>query len=350
MPTTAGAVAPPHSHAAGAIPIDTITRPTCWLSILIPAWNVEEFVGECLRSIIVQSAPGVEIVVVDDASEDSTGSVAAEFQQRHPGLITMHRHADNRGIGTTRNHLVEMARGDYIWFIDADDTMMPGAMASLKRIVDDHGPDLVLCDYVRRWSGRQRRGTTFAGPQRTLVKDASVLVAGMFEAGQLHPWSKISRRSLWAGDLRFPHGRVFEDVTAMPRMAVRATTCYYEPEPWIAYRQWSGSILATMNPRKCVDLTRALADFPAAMRADRVRLSGQALFALRHYAARHFVGAMRHLSRWDEPTVARHASAECLGYFLQAIEEQYQWLCAQYLRRGWLWRWMRLRYWVGVAS
>ena len=322
----------------------------CWLSVLIPAYNVQDFVAPCLESILTQILPGVEIVVVNDGSTDSTGRVVADMQRRHSAVLTACDHAVNHGIGTTRNHLVERARGEYLWFVDADDTMNMGAMASLQRIVARHRPDLVLCDYSRCRGQRERRGTTFAGPSDTMVSDPSALVAGLFEAGQLHPWSKISRRSLWTDDLRFPAGRVFEDVTVMPRLALRAATAYHVPQPWISYRQWEGSILATMNPQKCVDLTLALVDFPVDARRQAVRLSSRAVFAMRHYAARHFVGAMRHLSRCEQPLVAQRARAECLRHFMQAIEQQLDWLGGRYLRRGWVWRWLRLKHWVRVAG
>ena len=107
----------------------------CWLSVLIPAYNVQDFVAPCLESILTQILPGVEIVVVNDGSTDSTGRVVADMQRRHSAVLTACDHAVNHGIGTTRNHLVERARGEYLWFVDADDTMNMGAMASLQRIV-----------------------------------------------------------------------------------------------------------------------------------------------------------------------------------------------------------------------
>mgnify|MGYP003337561915 FL=1 len=322
----------------------------CWLSILVPAYRVESYIGECLDSVLTQAGAGVEVVVIDDGSGDATATVIADRFRRHPGQVRVATHAVNQGIATTRNHLVDLARGDYLWFIDADDTMTAGAVDALRRIVDRHAPDLVLCDYHRRRADRERRGRTFAGPSRTVVTDVSVLLAGMFEAGQLHPWSKISSRSLWHDSLRFPDGRVFEDVAVMPRLAAEAVRAWHAPEPWIRYRQWAGSIVATMNPRKCVDLASALADFPADLRRRGVQLSDRAVFAMRHYAARHFVGAMRHLSRGHDAAECRRARVECRLLFLRSIEGEFDWLARQYLRRGWLWRWARLRHWFREAA
>lgn len=323
---------------------------TQWLSVLVPAYNAAPFVAECLGSILSQWQPGVELVVIDDGSTDSTRAVVTEVARRHPGRVTLARHEHNQGLSVTRNELIRAANGEYVWFIDADDLLIAGAIRGLRAIVNRHAPDLVLCDYLRTSTNRVRRGSSFAGPSRTIISDTSTILAALFEAGQLHPWSKISRRALWSEPLEFPHGRVFEDVTVMPRLACRASTVYHEPEPWVSYRKWAGSIVATMNPRKCIDLVRASAEFPAAVQRRGLRLSDRALFASRHYAARHFIRAMRHLAEWHEQDASRHARGECLALFEEAIEGQSAWLMRRYLQRGWLYRGAQLRYWMSRAA
>jgi len=323
---------------------------TCWLSVLVPAYNATHHVGECLDSVLAQQTTGVEVVVVDDGSTDSTATVIADRQRRQPDRIRLRRQTQNRGIATTRNHLVREARGTYLWFIDADDTMVPGAIEALRTVVNRHAPDLILCDYRSTDGRRTRRGSTFAGPKRTLVSNTSTILAGLFEAGQLHPWSKISRRSLWTDALRFPDGMVFEDVAVMPKLASRVANVYYAPDPWVCYRKWSGSIVATMNPRKCLDLTRASLDFSADLRRPGLVLTDRALFAARHFAARHFMRAMIHLRSSDDSPFAQGVRRQCLESFEQAVDGEIPWLMRQYLRRGWFLRLTRLRHWIHEAG
>jgi len=322
----------------------------CWLSILIPAYNVDRYVAACLQSVVAQASRGIEVLVVDDGSTDSTPTVIADWQRRHPDVLRVRMHACNRGIAATRNHLVSLARGDYLWFVDADDTLLPGAIGGLREVVDRHAPDLVLCDYRRSGRRGEHRGKTFAGPGRTILRDPSTILAGLFTAGQLHPWSKISRRLLWSQSLLFPEGRVFEDVAVMPRLASRAATVYHVPEAWVCYRRWEGSIVATMTPRKCIDLVRASAEYPEDVRQQGLRLSERALFASRHYAARHFIRAMRHVRHGDDPAIRHEARLECLSLFLRALDEQPGWLMRRYLAKGWLWRWARLRHAIREAT
>jgi len=321
----------------------TMHHVSCRLSILIPAYDAARHIGTCLASVLAQWRPGVEVVVVDDGSNDTTAAVLADVGRRYPEYLRLHHRSPNRGVAATRNELVSLAQGEYLWFIDADDTMLTGAIDGLLDVVDRHAPDLVLCDYERAGDRWRRHVSTFRGRGRTIVTNTSDILAGLFEAGQLHPWSKISRHSLWAGPLEFPVGRVFEDIAVIPGLASAATSAIHVPEPWVQYRKRAGSIVATMTPRKCLDLVRASADFPAHIDRRGLRLTRRALFAARHYAARHFVRSVRYLETTADPIEAPHMLAECLALFTRSIEGETEWLSREYLRRGWLWRWSRLQ-------
>ena len=150
--------------------------------------------------------------------------------------------------------------------------------------------------------------------------------------------------------LEFPEGRVFEDVAVMPRLAGRAATAYHMPEAWVCYRRWAGVIVTTMTPRKCVVLVRASAESPEDVRRQGLRLSERALFASRHYAARHSIRAIRHLRDGDDAAIGHPARLECLSLFLTALDEQPAWLMRRHLAKGWLWRWARLQHAIREAA
>ena len=162
-----------------------VPQTNCWLSVLVPAFNVEAHVGGCLGSILAQIRPGVEVVVIDDASVDATSAIVAAAQRDHPEVLRSHHQSVNAGVATTRNRLVRAARGDYLWFIDADDVVADGAIEALQTIVDCHGPDLVLCDFRPLGRRRTHRRTTFRGPSRTLIRNPSDVAAGMLYGSHL---------------------------------------------------------------------------------------------------------------------------------------------------------------------
>ena len=215
-----------------------------WLSILLPVFNVGAALDTCLRSILDQAVAGIELVIVDDASTGDDAARIEAWRARRPDVLRVARHARNQGVAAARNTLLDEARGDWLWFVDPDDVMAPGALASLRAIVESGAPDLVLCDFrtfddppdapgadVTPASVRRPHVRTFEGASGVLSSDRAALVAGLFRTGQLHPWSKVVRRATWPATLRFPAGRVFEDLAVFPRIALAARTHWHVALP-----------------------------------------------------------------------------------------------------------------------
>lgn len=324
-----------------------------WLSILIPAYNAELYVEECLASILPQLGEDrVEIIVVEDRSTDATADILDRLAAAAPELIHVEHFAANRGVSAVRNRLLDLARGDYIWFVDADDRMKRGAMDALREIVARERPDLVFCDFSvlrETYTERQlRKGdlhkTVLAAPARTILSDPSAVVEGVFKAGELHLWSKIGRRELFAG-LRFPEGRHFEDVAISPVIAARSKRSYYEPTPWMEYRQSETSILATMTPTKYIELMQALADVNGQFLAMDGHLSDAAWFEFRAFCSRHFIGCAKN-QLISEPTSQSPAVLKiCHDHLRSILGAGNGWMAWQSLRRGQFSQWMRFRKW-----
>lgn len=332
---------------------------TTWLSILVPVYNVQSYLEECLQSVLAQwpAEGGVQLLVLDDCSTDSSWALMQQLDQRWPGRLQLLRHERNAGLSAARNTMMEAATGEYLWFLDSDDKLLPGAIAGLHAVVRQHAPDVVLCDF-QVWRERMQfkhrlRGEahrrSFAGPARRLVRDGGQLLAGMLMAGQLHAWSKISRRALWghadsAAAVRFPVGRYFEDMATMPLMALQADSFFYVPQPWVAYRQRNGSILATMSTTKALDQSAALLPLAQALHAMPQLAQQPALrFALAHQAARSLMGAMRYVcqSSADPAGPPPSALAEQLRQnFCAASPLSPEALAQAYWQRGW---WLRRR-------
>lgn len=327
-----------------------------WLSILIPVYNVHAFLRECLLSVVSQVDERVEIVMLDDRSTDGSTELVRQLQAELASStvrILTRFHSENQGISVVRNDLLDAASGDYVWFLDSDDLLLPGAVEGLRQLVQREQPELVLCDYSvlrqaprlkHRLRGEQHR-RTFCGPARQPITDPSVLLHGLFEAGQLHCWSKIAKRSVWDG-LRFPAGKFFEDVTLAAPLLLRAASVWYEPQVWVAYRKWEGSILATPSLVKAQHLAEALLDLPA--QVDVQALDERARFAWSHFLACHFIGTARTacaaLPENPGETIAQYKAA-----FLRSCPMPLADLYAAYIGRAWFVRALRLRRWLKLA-
>lgn len=262
-----------------------------WLSILVPAFNVAEWIGPCLQSILAQELDGVEVLLLDDASTDATRAACMQLCARHPAHLRLLIHEQNRGLSAARNTMLEQAAGEYVWFVDGDDEMLPGAIARLRGIVHGHAPDVVMCDYLKQG----RRFASFAGPPSVLARDRDALLRGLFTARRMHVWTKVTRRALWGSDLRFPERRCFEDMATMPWLFLRAASYYYLPEAWISYRVREGSITYSaarqrgfFDVDKNDDLAHALQGFAAGARAALPELSRETELSISHFCAKEF--------------------------------------------------------------
>ena len=327
-----------------------------WLSILLPVFNVGPALDDCLRSILDQDVDGIELVLLDDATSSSDKRRLQAWQSRRAGSVRVVTHERNLGVAAARNSLLSQARGTYLWFVDPDDVMEAGALASLKKIVELNRPDMVICDF-RTFS--DARGSalgpprpsvlrahiqTFKGRSRELSRSGEELIAGLFATGQFHPWTKIVRRAAWPTTLRFPVGRVFEDLAVFPRVALAAPVHYHVPEVWISYRQREGSVLATLDQKKLDDWTLALTGFANDLRASPVRQDADMLFEVAHFCARTLLRAMRR----DRRLPPRDGEPQRMRIYLERWRESSPLdaaaLARAYLTRGMFGRWAQWRW------
>ncbi|MBV8603699.1 MAG: glycosyltransferase family 2 protein [Pelomonas sp.] len=280
-----------------------MNAPRPWLSILLAAYRVEAYVDACAASILAQLEPGdmgVELVFVDDASPDATAARIEAIAARDP-RVRLIRHARNGGVSAARNTLLDAARGDYLWYVDPDDLVQPGAIASLRGVIDARPPDLVSCDFLSfdDATGRPRKPAyahiaSFAGPAGASEEGYEALLLGLFATGRFHPWSKVVRRAIWPAGLRFPAGRVFEDLAVYARLGLQVRHHVHVPEVWIAYRQRAGSELAKLDAAKLDQWLQALAGYAAELPED---ASAALRLAVAHHCARTLARALRRARR-----------------------------------------------------
>lgn len=332
----------------------TIAPMAPWLSVLIPVYNVRDYLAECVASVLAQAPDdgSVEVLLLDDCSTDGSSETIDQLRARWPGRLRLLQHDRNRGLSAARNTMLGEAQGEYIWFLDSDDKLLPGAIPALHQIVQAHGPDAVLCDF-QVWREKPRlkhrlRGEahrhTFDGPSHVLQYGPTGLLRGLLATGQLHAWSKITRRALWVDGVRFPEGSYFEDMATMPLALIRANSYYYMPRPWVAYRQRGGSILATMTLAKAFDQSAALLTLHQAL-AGRSELADAGLqFAMAHQCARNLYGAMRFVQKAEASSAELDVAAQRLrADFASASPLTAGALLRAYVQRGWWFRWLKFR-------
>jgi glycosyltransferase involved in cell wall biosynthesis len=328
--------------------------PEVWLSILVPVYQVESYLKACAESVLVQADEGVEIVFVDDASTDGSPSILAQLLTSHPHRVRVLRHDRNKGISAARNTLLHAAHGNYIWFIDSDDLLEPNAISELKAIVQATSPDLIMCDFKRFESEasrylHSRHIASFQGPQASRQRDRDTLLTGLFKSGQLHPWSKVIRATCWPPTLRFPVGRIFEDLTVYPRLALHVETFVHAPKTWVAYRQRPGSALSELSEKHIEDWMEALVDYPKDLTQWASELVPDTQFEIAHFCTRTFVRAAKRQSR-----LKKSVTSDWLPRFVDKWQRSsplsYPELLKIYFIRGYWLRALQLAYWMYLVK
>lgn len=115
------------------------------VSVIIPAYNIEEYIGRCLDSVLSQTYENLEIIVIDDGSSDSTGKILDEYEKKEDRIKVIHK--ENGGVSSARNKGLDVAAGEYIGFIDGDDLIDPRMYEILVNLLEEENADIAHCGY-----------------------------------------------------------------------------------------------------------------------------------------------------------------------------------------------------------
>ncbi len=180
------------------------------LSVVVPIYNVEDYLVSCLESIADQTFADLEVVLVDDGSPDSSGQIAEDFARERPGWSVLH--VDNGGLGRARNIGLDHATADFVTFVDSDDVVPRDAYELMMHAIEASGSDLVSGG-VLRYDGARTRPS---GLHRRAVPETRIRTHIRAQPSLLYDttaWNKIFRRAfLLEHGLRFPEGVYYEDI------------------------------------------------------------------------------------------------------------------------------------------
>lgn len=212
------------------------------VSIIVPVYNVEEYLEQCIQSLLGQTYKNIEIILVDDGSADSSGGIC-DRQGRTDSRITV-IHKENGGLSDARNAGIDRANGEWLMFVDSDDWVHENYCRDALDIVRESDADIGVFHYWEYWEGEGIR-TVREGPEGIFNSEEALchLASGNTRD---YAWNKIYKRELFSG-IRYPVGRVFEDIgttyklfDAAQRIRMVKTSLYF-------YRRRKGSI--TLSPR-----------------------------------------------------------------------------------------------------
>jgi CDP-glycerol glycerophosphotransferase len=190
------------------------------LSVVVPLYQVEEYVAECLDSLLATTYRPLEVVVVDDGSTDRSAAIATAYAPRFEQCRMLTQ--PNAGLGAARNTGIRAATGDYLAFLDSDDTVPPEAYAAMVEVLAETGSDFVTGSVLRLEGGQLSEPGWMRHLHR--ARRLGIAIDDHPEViGDVFAWNKVYRRSFWddAG-LAFPEGLRYEDQPTLTEAFLRA--------------------------------------------------------------------------------------------------------------------------------
>lgn len=225
------------------------------ISIIVPVYQVKDYVGECVASLLAQTYTNLEILLVDDGSTDGSGEICDRYAERDSRVRVVHQ--ENQGLSAARNIGIDLMKGEFVAFVDSDDVVLPNFIDTLYELVEKYQTDIAACAYVKcptkdlarikkellvanvdggvcgsadNGNGRIHRQAKRQGKEKELCLTSAQMLRqwhGKYKKWETIACNKLYRKNIFtgAGDktaIRYPIGRRHEDVLTSHLLAANA--------------------------------------------------------------------------------------------------------------------------------
>ncbi len=233
------------------------------ISVIVPVYNVEEYVEKCLASLAAQTYPAIEVLVVDDGSTDGSGSICDAWAAGDRRFQVIH-FAENQGISAARNQGIRQASGAYIAFVDSDDYVEPGFLDVLYRGLTEHHADVSICGN----EGQHLKDS----PAQVLSPGEAAVCLARRSPFLWNAWGKLFPAEMVKEILFDRQIRCGEDILFFYRILKRVRRLAYVPDRLYHYVYRQGSLINDgVTEKRCKVLSvldrvceDGAADFPEA--------------------------------------------------------------------------------------
>ena len=201
------------------------------ISVIVPCFNAERYLGTCLESLAAQKLPEIEMIFIDDGSTDGTGAILDRFRQAEPRAKVFHK--KNGGLSDTRNFGIKKSTGEIIAFVDSDDYVKGTFVFKMLEEMDKIGADIAVCGY----NNIAPRKETLSGAEATsrlLVRQDNVDILA---------WNKLYKKELFTDNgIEFPKWQNHEDLLTTYKVMSKAKKVVFVDESLYNYVERGGSI------------------------------------------------------------------------------------------------------------
>lgn len=242
------------------------------ISVIVPIYNVEDYLNECVDSLIEQDYSNLEIILVDDGSTDQCGSICDEYAIKDSRIKVIHK--QNGGLSDARNAGIDVATGDYITFVDSDDVLSSDYISYLLDLLTEADADMACCQRTEiDENSKHKKGhcnpcgkiTVFDNMENALVAKEIDTVA----------WGKLYKKDLFL-EIRYPVGRLHEDIFTTYKIIHQCEKIVVGPGAKYLYRIRENSISNINFTHKHMDIVYGKLEYAKFINQKYPNLSGKA--------------------------------------------------------------------------
>lgn len=228
------------------------------ISVIVPVYKVEKYLDRCVKSIIEQTYPDLEIILVDDGSPDKCPDLCDDWAKKDARIKVIHK--SNGGLSSARNAGLDFATGSYYVLVDSDDYIAVNMIETLYSGLKDNNADMAICGYAKGSEEAFEFGKI--NKQSWYVEDSVNALKRIYESADLaqmyaSAWGKLYKKELFDG-IRYPDGKIFEDIYTTHQILYRCNKIAIIPDKLVYYYQHPESIMNAAFNIKKLDYLQAL--------------------------------------------------------------------------------------------
>ncbi len=208
------------------------------ITIVVPIYNMQEYLKRCVDSIISQTYSNIEILLIDDGSTDKSKEICDEYSKIDNRIRVFHK--PNGGLSDAKNYGLKKATGTYVTFVDSDDWIEPDMYKKMLFEMNKTNSDIVICGrYIDYENGNSKKW--FNRDKLIMNGDESLIYLNSFYNFDMASWDKLYKKDLFR-NIEFPYGKKCEDAYTTYLLFSRCNRVTYIPECYYHYYQRNGSI------------------------------------------------------------------------------------------------------------
>ena len=178
------------------------------ISIVVPVYNVENYLERCINSLINQTYKNIQIILVDDGSNDNSPSICDYYKSIYKNIVVIHK--ENGGLSDARNKGIDVARGEYITFVDSDDYVELDYIEYMYNLIEKDLTEIAICGYIVHFDNQLKKLKDYYNSSKMDTEKVlkRILYSNKIEVSA---WAKLYKTSLFK-NVRYPKGKLFEDI------------------------------------------------------------------------------------------------------------------------------------------